>query len=121
MISGRLRISHLSVRSLRPGRSVTPKGSVVTGPCLPHWRDRGLPTASPAGCRLVLDRGSRCGLRRYERVCTARSPSRGARCPISYPTRNFATLGPFLTLRVATRLDHIFTRLRDRFTCLAYG
>ena len=25
----------------------------------------------------------------------------------------YVTLGPFLTLRVATRLDHIFTSLRD--------
>ena len=34
---------------------------------------RGLPTALPAGYRLVLGRGSRVGLRRYERVCHTES------------------------------------------------
>jgi len=38
-----------------------------------------------------------------------------------YPTRNFATLGPFDIHRVATGLDHLFTGLQDKPRCLAYG
>src|SRR5205823_4587425 len=55
---------------------------------------RGLPTALPAGYRLVLDRGSRGGLRRYERVFTRGRPRAGQ---FTYPTRNFATLGISVT------------------------
>src|SRR5437016_5327402 len=62
---------------------------------IPALAGRGLPTALPAVYRLVPYRGSRCGLRRYERDVATESLPWGAR--VTYPTRNFATLGSFVT------------------------
>src|SRR5437764_7411392 len=55
-------------------RSLVLSDSVVTGPYL-LIAGRGLPTALPAVYCLALNRGSRCGLRRYERVFLTRSLS----------------------------------------------
>src|SRR5206468_8610803 len=44
---------------------------------IPACAGRGLPTALPAVYRLVPHRGSRCGLRRYERDVAPRNRSRG--------------------------------------------
>jgi hypothetical protein len=75
-------------------RSLTPKGSVVTGPYLRGGR--GLPTAFPAahlldGWGFAVMSGFAHGV----------APVRGKF--VTYPTRNFATLGTFVTTTRLTR------------------
>jgi hypothetical protein len=89
--------------------SLTPKGSVVTGPYLVAEAE-GFPRHHPPSVASSLNRGSRCGLRRYERVCTARSPSRGARFP--FLTRQGISLE--LSHMSPYGSDHIFNSRVER-------
>jgi hypothetical protein len=64
-------------------------------------RGRGLPTALPVGCRFVLDRSSRGGFRRYERVI---AQDRSCAGQITYPTRNFALVSPHVAMGLGPSL-----------------
>jgi hypothetical protein len=69
------------------------RGEVVTGSCL-RLEAEDFPRHHPPSVASSLNRGSRCGLRRYERVFTRGRPRAGQ---FTYPTRNFATLGTLVT------------------------
>ena len=78
----------------RQDRSLSPKGSVVTGPYLPYVREaEGFPRRCPPSIASSLHEADGEGFAVMSGIELAESPPRGATV---HPTRNFATLGTLL-------------------------